>query len=193
MSVHHRHSLHERFSFYSAMKHCRKHLLGISVLGCLIAMGTPVLVSATDTPISAQQQDAAQREANQQTVLGFYKGFANYDFEECRKYLGPYYLQHKAHSEEIMGRELKELEKVLNNIRQKTPGAHLKVDYRGMFTLADPNYVVMAVHTAMVMGEAVAAPAPDNSAATRPREMVHIFRLEQGKIVEHWDITATSP
>lgn len=170
---------------------------GHVLLGCLAGgvLVANMAVAVTEPAASANAPAAAVREANKQTVLAFYKGFARFDFAECRKYLGPYYIQHKAKSEQVLGREIGDFEQALAEMRRRAPGAHFDVDFRVVYALDDER-VIMHARTILTTGQSGTQPAPANAApandvAVKLRDAVHIFRLEHGKLVEHWDVTTT--
>lgn len=121
-------------------------------------------------------EEVAREQANIKAVVAFYQGLAKFDFEECRKYLGDHYIQHSSAVED----GLRGLEKALKFTRGMLgPKAYSKVDHK--LILADGDYVTLLSHALMVSGEATDDPTNRGSAAA------DIFRLENGKIVEHWD------
>lgn len=149
-----------------------------------------VLASAFTLQASAAGRDSpdpyleevAREQANIKTVVAFYQGLAKFDFEECRKYLGDHYIQHSPAVED----GLQGLEKALKFMRRLLgPKAYSKVDHK--LILADGDYVALLSHAVMVSDDATADPTDRGSAAA------DIFRLENGKIVEHWDTFEAMP
>jgi predicted SnoaL-like aldol condensation-catalyzing enzyme len=112
--------------------------------------------------------DAGQLEENKKIVIEFYnKALNQKDFEAASKYLGPAYIQHNQNAAD--GRE--GLRSFIRYLREKFPNAHSEI--RRVF--ADGDYVILHVHAVRVRG-------------TRGIAIVDIFRLKDGKIVEHWDV-----
>ncbi len=126
---------------------------------------------AVGLAIAAQSAYAAgtqQQETNKRTVLEFYEKAINQkDGEAAAKYLGPRYIQHNQMAAD--GRD--GLKNFIAFLREKYPASHSEIKR----AFADNNYVVLHVHAVRVPG-------------TRGIAIVDIFRLESGKIVEHWDV-----
>jgi predicted SnoaL-like aldol condensation-catalyzing enzyme len=117
--------------------------------------------------------DAAQMEANKKTVLEFYEKAINQkDFEAASVYLGPRYVQHNPNAAD--GPE--GLKAYITFLREKFPDAHSDV----IRIFADGDYVIQHVHS---------VPTPDS----RGNAIVNIYKLENGKIVEHWDVIQPVP
>jgi predicted SnoaL-like aldol condensation-catalyzing enzyme len=112
--------------------------------------------------------DAGRQEDNKKIVMEFYdKAINQKDFEAASKYLGPVYTQHNQNAAD--GHE--GLKGFIRYLRDKFPNAHS--DIKRVF--ADGDYVILHVHAVRVHG-------------TRGVAIVDIFRLMDGKIVEHWDV-----
>jgi predicted SnoaL-like aldol condensation-catalyzing enzyme len=117
--------------------------------------------------------DAAQMEANKKTVVAFYEAAINQkDFDAASAYLGSRYTQHNPGAAD--GPE--GLKAFLSFLRDKAPNSHS--DIRSVF--ADGDYVILHVHNVREPG-------------TRGGAIVDIFKLENGKIVEHWDVRQDIP
>jgi len=117
--------------------------------------------------------DAAPLEINKKNVVEFYdKAINQKDFEAAAKYLGPRYTQHNPAAAD--GPE--GLKAFLGFLREKFPNARSEIKR----VFADGDYVILHVH-------AVREPA------TRGAAIVDIFKLENGKIVEHWDVRQEIP
>jgi predicted SnoaL-like aldol condensation-catalyzing enzyme len=117
--------------------------------------------------------DAAQLEANKKNVVEFYEKAINQkDFEAASKYLGSRYTQHNPTAPD--GPE--GLKGFLAFLKSKFPQSHS--DIKRVF--ADGDYVILHVHAMREPG-------------TRGRAIVDIFKLENGKIVEHWDVAQDVP
>ena len=122
------------------------------------------------TPCLAQ---TAQLEANKKAVVEFYnKAINEKNFEAARKYMGPKYIQHNPGAADGHAG----LQAFLTFLKEKFPNA--KSEIKRVF--AEGDYVILHVH-------AVREPR------TRGNAIVDIFRLEHGKIVEHWDVIQPIP
>lgn len=135
----------------------------------LIAAAAFSLISAS----GALAADAKQMEANKKAVVEFYqKGINDKDFDAEAKYLGPRYIQHNPGAKDgIDG-----FKAFVAFLKDKFPG--YKSEIKRVF--ADGDYVILHVHNIREPG-------------TRGRAIMDIFRLENGKIVEHWDVAQDIP
>ena len=117
--------------------------------------------------------DAQQTEANKKAVIAFYDAAINQkDFEAAAKFLGPRYVQHNPRAAD--GPE--GLRAFLALLREKFPDYHSEIKR----VFADGDYVILHVHN---------VPTP----GARGAAIVDIFKLEDGKIVEHWDVRQDIP
>ena len=131
----------------------------------LIAAGSVVAALLIAQP--ARAADAAQMEANKKTVTAFYDAALNKkDFDEASKYLGPRYTQHNPNAKD--GPE--GLKGFIAFLKEKFPNNHSEI--KRIF--ADGDYVIVHVHAVREPG-------------TRGNAIIDIFKLESGKVVEHWD------
>jgi len=116
---------------------------------------------------------AADLEANKKTVLEFYEvGLNKKDFDAAAKYFGPKYIQHNPGAPD----GIEGFKTFVNFLKEKFPQSHSEI--RRVF--ADDDHVILHVHAVREPG-------------TRGRAIVDIFRLENGKIVEHWDVAQDIP
>ena len=116
---------------------------------------------------------AADMEANKKTVLEFYEaGLNKKDFDAASKYFGPKYIQHNPGAPD----GIEGFKGFLNFLREKFPNSHSEIKK----VFADGDFVILHVHAVREPG-------------TRGRAIVDIFRLENGKIVEHWDVAQDIP
>lgn len=114
-----------------------------------------------------------QEEANKKVVLDLYeKGINQKDFEAAAKNFGPRYIQHNPGAAD--GPE--GFKAFIGFLKEKFP------DYRSTIkrVLADGDYVILHVHN---------VPTP----GARGAAIMDIFRLENGKVVEHWDVRQDVP
>jgi len=117
--------------------------------------------------------DAKQIEENKKTVTAFYDAAINQkDFEAAAKFIGPRYVQHNPRAAD--GPE--GLKAFLGVLREKFPDYHSEIKR----VFADGDYVILHVHNVPMPGARGAA-------------IVDIFKLEGGKIVEHWDVRQEIP
>jgi predicted SnoaL-like aldol condensation-catalyzing enzyme len=122
---------------------------------------------------SAYAADARQMEENKQLVSQFYDLALNQkNFDAAAKFLGPRYVQHNPRATD--GPE--GLKAFLGFLRDKFPEQHNEI--KRIF--ADGDYVIVQAHSVQTPG-------------TRGRAIVDIFKLENGKIVEHWDVIQDIP
>ncbi len=121
----------------------------------------------------ARAADTAQEEANKKVVVDFYEKAINQkDFEAASKYFGNRYVQHNPGAAD--GPE--GLKAFLGFLKEKFPQSRSEIKR----VFADGDYVILHVH-------AVREPGARGSA------IVDIFKLEGGKIVEHWDVVQPIP
>ena len=117
--------------------------------------------------------DAQQMEANKKAVIAFYDAAINQkDFEAAAKFIGPRYVQHNPRAAD--GPE--GLKAFLALLREKFPDYHSEIKR----AFADGDYVILHVHN---------VPTP----GARGAAIVDIFKLENGKVVEHWDVRQDVP
>ena len=117
--------------------------------------------------------DAQQMEANKKAVTAFYDAAINQkDFEAAAKFIGPRYVQHNPRAAD--GPE--GLKAFLALLREKFPDYHSEIKR----VFADGDYVMLHVHNVPMPGARGAA-------------IVDIFKLEDGKVVEHWDVRQDIP
>lgn len=121
---------------------------------------------------SAHAADAKE-ESNKKIVLEFYeKGLNQKDAEAAAKYLGARYTQHNPQAAD--GPE--GFKRFIQFLKEKYPKSRSEIKR----AFADGDYVILHVH-------AVREPGARGSA------IVDIFKLEDGKIVEHWDVIQDIP
>ncbi len=123
------------------------------------------------SPVAAD--DAAKLAANKQTVLEFYEaGLNRKDFDAAAKFLGSRYVQHNPTAPD----GIEGFKAFLSFLREKFPGSRSEIKR----SFAEGDYVILHVHSVREPG-------------TRGRAIVDIFKLEDGKIVEHWDVVQEIP
>lgn len=124
--------------------------------------------------VSAHADAGADRlEQNRQAVLEFYELAINQkDYQAAEKFIGPHYIQHNP-----MAKDGKEgLKNFIEYLHANQPDYHSEI----VRSFADGDYVILHVRNTPAPGE------PGNA-------IVDIFRLEAGKVVEHWDVVQAIP
>jgi predicted SnoaL-like aldol condensation-catalyzing enzyme len=137
----------------------------------LAAVAVPVLLLAL--PVLSFAKDAPNVEANRKTAVAFYEAAINRkDYDAAVKYLGPQYKQHNPTAAD--GPE--GLKAFIEFLKTRFPAQHGDIKR----VIAAGHLVVLHVHSTR----------GDN---TPGRAIVDIFRLENGKVVEHWDVIQDIP
>jgi predicted SnoaL-like aldol condensation-catalyzing enzyme len=135
------------------------------------ALAVPVLLLAL--PALSTAKDAPGVEANRKAAVAFYEAAINRkDFDAAVKYLGPQYKQHNPTAAD--GAE--GLKAFIDFLKTRFPAQHGDIKR----VIAAGDLVVLHVHSTR----------GDN---TPGRAIVDIFRLENGKVVEHWDVIQDIP
>jgi predicted SnoaL-like aldol condensation-catalyzing enzyme len=120
-----------------------------------------------------QTPETEQLERNKATVTAFYRhAIVEKDFEATRALVGPTYTQHDPRITD----GLEGLAQFIDSIKRDFPD--LTVEVKRL--VAEGNYVVGHVHGIRVPGQAGTA-------------IVDIFRFEDTRIVEHWDVMQPIP
>lgn len=112
-------------------------------------------------------------ESNKKAVADFYDLIINKkDFDSARKYVGSRYKQHNP----LVADYPEGLEAFITFLKTNYPEARSEI--KRIF--ADGDFVILHVHSLRV----------PNSAG---RAIIEIFRLENGRIEEHWDVIQEIP
>lgn len=115
----------------------------------------------------------AKEEANKKLVREFYeKALNEKNYEAAAKYLGPKYVQHNPRAAD--GAE--GLKSYLEFLKGKFPKSRSEIKR----VLADGDFVILHVHAVREPG-------------TKGQAIIDIFRVADGKIVEHWDVIQDVP
>ncbi|TWC06071.1 putative SnoaL-like aldol condensation-catalyzing enzyme [Bradyrhizobium macuxiense] len=135
------------------------------------AVAALLLALASSSAMAAPSE--AQQEANRKAVLTFYdKGLNQKDADAALAYVGNRYVQHNPGAAD--GPE--GFRKFIGFLREKFPNSHSEIKR----SFVDGDYVILHVHAVREPG-------------TRGNAIVDIFKLEDGKIVEHWDVVQPIP
>ena len=132
---------------------------------------TILLALASTSAVAATSE--AQQEANRKAVLAFYeKGLNQKDVDGALAYVGDRYVQHNPNAADGPDG----FRKFIGFLREKFPNAHSEITR----SFVDGDYVILHVHAVREPG-------------TKGNAIVDIFKLENGKIVEHWDVVQLIP
>lgn len=111
--------------------------------------------------------------ANERAVLAFYDAaLTRLNVDEAVTYFGPKFTNHNPRAQD----GVEGFRALLRSVKEQFPD--LRVDVKRAF--ADGEFVILHVHIAL---------RPDEPGLA----VVEIFRLEHGKIVEHWDVRQPMP
>jgi predicted SnoaL-like aldol condensation-catalyzing enzyme len=115
----------------------------------------------------------AKLEANKKAVVEFYDLAINKkDFDAASRYFGPRYIQHNPGAAD----GIEGFKQFLAFPRDKFPNYKSEIKR----VIAEGDFVMLHVHNVREPG-------------TRGRAIIDVFRLENGKIVEHWDVAQDTP
>jgi predicted SnoaL-like aldol condensation-catalyzing enzyme len=130
-------------------------------------------LAAAPVAAGAAAAQGSSLEANKRTVLDFYeKGLNQMDFEAAAVHFGPRYIQHNP----IAPDGIEGFKRFIAARKERSPQARSEIKR----VVAEGDLVVLHVH---------AKREPND----RGLAIVDIFRLENGKIVEHWDVIQPVP
>ncbi len=125
------------------------------------------------TARSQHDQQEATLARNKQTVLAFYEaGINDKDFEAASKLIGDRYVQHNPRIADGIDGFRAFVEQL------KTEFPQLRAEVKNV--VAEGDFVMAHVHGVRVPGQ-------------RGTAIVDIFRFEDGRIVEHWDVMQPIP
>lgn len=132
-------------------------------------LGLPALLLACAAALAATPAE----ERNKAVAIAFYNAALNEkDWNEAEQYIGPRYVQHSIYMED--GRA--GLEALVERLRKEFPENHGEI----IQAFADGDMVALHLHVTRYPGH------PGWS-------VIELMRLENGKVVEHWDIFETVP
>ena len=116
---------------------------------------------------------AVDPETNKKIVIDFYEKALNQkDFEGAAQHFGPRYIQHNPGVPDGPDG----LKRLVALLKEKFPNSKSTIKR----AIAEGDLVVLHVHSVREPGQ-------------RGRAIVDMFRLENGKIVEHWDVVQDIP
>lgn len=112
--------------------------------------------------------DLKNAEENKRLVLDFYHAYGiEKDADKCAKFFGDKYIQHNPHVQDGVEHFLR----FVRFRKEHYPEGRNNV----MMAIADEDKVMLHVHSVLTPGEP-------------GRNLVDTFRVEDGKVVEHWDV-----
>jgi len=112
-------------------------------------------------------------QTNKRTVLAFYEHVVKRrDFAAAARFLAPVFIQHRNDAAD----GAQGLQEFVDRMRAAYPRSHYEI--KRVFT--DVDYVILHVHVVREPG-------------ARGSAHVDIFRLEDGKVAEHWDVDEPIP
>jgi predicted SnoaL-like aldol condensation-catalyzing enzyme len=127
----------------------------------------------TNQARGAGNAPASKRASNKQVVLDFYELAPNQQkSESASRLLGPGYVQHSP----LVADHVEGVKAFIDYQRDTFPEQRAEVKQ----IFAEDDFVIAHVHAVRIPGQ-------------RGYAIVDIFRLEDGKIVEHWDVTQPIP
>ena len=136
-----------------------------------ITLALAAALALTALPAGAHAQ--TQQETNKKIIVDFYdKAINQKDFEAASKHLGTRYTQHNPNAAD--GPE--GLKAFLQFLKEKFPNSRSEIKR----VFADGDFVILHVHAVREPG-------------ARGTAIVDIFKLENGKVVEHWDVVQPIP
>jgi len=123
--------------------------------------------------VAAPAYAGPKEEANKKLVREFYdKALNEKDYEAAAKYLGSKYTQHNPRAAD--GAE--GLKSYLEFLKGKFPKSRSEIKR----VFAEGDYVILHVHAVREPG-------------TKGQAIIDIFKVADGKIVEHWDVVQDVP
>ena len=137
----------------------------------LVLTGSLATLVLFANPVIAEITAAIEN--NKQTVLEFYnKGVNQKDFTVASAYLDPAFKHHNP----VRSGGIEGIKAFLDMLREKHPNA--RFDIKRVF--ADGDHVIVHVHAVLDPG-------------AKGTSVVDIYRLGNGRIVEHWDVRQDIP
>ena len=136
------------------------------------AIAAAILLALASTGVRAGANEA-QQEANRKAVLAFYdKGLNQKDADAALAYVGDRYVQHNPTAPDGPDG----FRMFFGFLREIFRNSHSEIKR----SFVEGDYVILHVHAVREPG-------------TRGVAIVDIFKLENGKIVEHWDVVQPVP
>jgi predicted SnoaL-like aldol condensation-catalyzing enzyme len=146
---------------------------GFSRIAQWLGMSCALLCMPFTLSHSAWSADGGKLEANKRLVMAFYDAAINRkDYDLAATFLGPQYRQHNP----TAGDGAAGLKGFVSFLKAKFPAQHGDIEH----IVAEGDLVVLHVHSTRGDG-------------TPGRAIVDIFRVANGKVIEHWDVIQDIP
>jgi predicted SnoaL-like aldol condensation-catalyzing enzyme len=137
----------------------------------MLVLASPLAALLFAGPVAAESSAAIEN--NKKTVLEFYsKGVGQKDFTVASAYLDPAFKHHNP----IRSGGIEGIKAFLDMLREKHPNARFEIKR----VFADGEYVIVHVHAMLDPG-------------AKGTSIVDIYKLGNGRIVEHWDVRQDIP
>lgn len=155
----------------------------LAALTLLTSLAMPAVAAKAIAQPDPYMDEIQREQQNIRTVTAFYQALARLDIEAMRTYIGDHYTQHNPAIEDGFAG----LEKaVTRGKKQMGPGATNVVEHK--LIVAEGDYVILLSHSRTITDDILGNDLPN-----RGNAVADIFRLEDGKIVEHWDSIEAIP
>lgn len=142
-----------------------------SVLRTALALGACATMFMAAAPAVAHT--SAEEKANKALVLRFYDAVVNAkDVTAAESMLGPKYIQHNPSAAD----GVEGLRGFIAFLRSNAPNSRSEVKR----AFVDGDHVILHVRS-------------QRKPEDKPRAIMEIFRVERGKVVEHWDVIQDIP
>ena len=139
------------------------------ISGAVLALSTAFMA----VPVYSADGQKAVEERNKQIAIEFYNAALNEkNWEKTKSFIGNRYVQHNLGA--IDGPE--GLKAHIEYLKKEFPNNHGEIKH----ALADGDLVALHVHN-------------QRSPELRGNAVVDLFRIENGKVVEHWDVVQAIP
>jgi predicted SnoaL-like aldol condensation-catalyzing enzyme len=132
-----------------------------------------IMAALALTLASAAHSADAIGEANKKIVVDFYEAaLGRMDVDAAVKFFGPKYIQHNPTAPD----GIEGFKGFIKFLKEKYPNRKSEIKR----VMADGDLVILHVHS-------------KSTPEDRGSAIIDIFRLENGKIVEHWDVIQAIP
>lgn len=177
------------------------------ILSALAPFAVQAAGKAADATVAAEMD--AQRQANVKVVMAYYEVFLKSDFAAARQYLGPAYVEHDPEHKDGWQGLQRAFELDLKSPSRKTVAHQIVIADGDLVALmsqlsktplatiggappanatpgARPGPPPAISTEGVLAGGPLTGPAVTPAALTTTRQQAELFRLKDGKIVEHW-------
>lgn len=183
-----------------------RRVVALTMLASFAMCAVTSISKAAD--VAAAEMEA-QRQVNVKTVVAYYDAFLKSDFDEARKYIGPSYIEHDPERKDgLRGLQLA-FELDLKSPSRKTVSHQIVIADGDLVALmsqlsktplaavrgsapqntaagARPGPPPSISTEGVLAGGPLIGPTVSPTALTTTRQQAELFRLKDGKIIEHW-------